>query len=74
MHLALLAVASTVLLSACTWVHLAPAAKNVRVIPAGATPAAIEAISDATVLDIARSCARTISGSASSDDPSSIQR
>ena len=42
MRPAVLAVASAVLLSACTWVHLAPAAKNVRVIPAGATPAGCE--------------------------------
>ena len=42
MRLALLAATSAVLLSACTWVHLAPAAKNVRVIPAGATPAGCE--------------------------------
>ncbi len=42
MRLAVLAAASAVLLSACTWVHLAPAAKNVRVIPAGATPAGCE--------------------------------
>ncbi len=27
-------------LSACTWVHLDPAAENVRVVPAGAAPAA----------------------------------
>ena len=42
MRLAVLAAASAVLLSAGTWVHLAPAAKNVRVIPAGATPAGCE--------------------------------
>ena len=42
MRPAVLAAASAVLLSACTWVHLAPAAKNVRVIPAGATPAGCE--------------------------------
>ena len=42
MRLALLAATSAMLLSACTWVHLAPAAKNVRVIPAGATPAGCE--------------------------------
>lgn len=42
MRLALLAAASTVLLSACTWVHLAPSAKNVRVIPGGAAPAGCE--------------------------------
>jgi len=42
MRLALLAAASTVLLSACTWVHLAPTAKNVRVIPGGAAPAGCE--------------------------------
>ena len=42
MRPAVLAAASAVLLSACTWVHLAPAAKNVRVIPGGATPAGCE--------------------------------
>ena len=42
MRLAVLAAASAVLLSACTWVHLAPAAKKVRVIPGGATPAGCE--------------------------------
>lgn len=42
MRLALLAATSAMLLSACTWVHLAPAAKNVRVIPGGATPAGCE--------------------------------
>ena len=43
MRLPLIAVSLSVLgLSACTWVHLAPAAKNVRVIPGGATPAGCE--------------------------------
>ena len=42
MRPAVLAVASAVLLSACTWVHLAPTAKNVRVLPAGAAPAGCE--------------------------------
>ena len=43
MRLVLLAaVVSPLLLSACTWVHLAPAAKNVRVIPVGAIPAGCE--------------------------------
>lgn len=41
MRLVLLAAASTVLLSACTWVHLAPNAKNVRV-GAGAVPSGCE--------------------------------
>ena len=42
MRLALLAAASTVLLSACTWVHLAPTARDVRVVGAGAVPAGCE--------------------------------
>jgi hypothetical protein len=42
MRLVLLAAASTVLLSACTWVHLAPTARNVRVVGAGAVPAGCE--------------------------------
>lgn len=42
MRLVLMAVASTVLLSACTWVHLAPSARNVRVVAAGAMPSGCE--------------------------------
>ena len=43
MRLVLLAaVVSPLLLSACTWVHLAPSARNVRVIPGGAAPAGCE--------------------------------
>lgn len=36
----LLIAIALVSLSACTWVHLDPAAANVRVVPAGAAPAA----------------------------------
>ncbi|WP_454832755.1 DUF4156 domain-containing protein [Pseudoxanthomonas wuyuanensis] len=39
MRLVVLAAASVIVLSGCTWVSLAPAAKAVRVIPAGAAPA-----------------------------------
>lgn len=42
MRLVLLAAASTVLLSACTWVHLAPTARDVRVVGVGAVPAGCE--------------------------------
>lgn len=42
MRSVLLAAASTVLLSACTWVHLAPNAKAVRVVAPGAAPAGCE--------------------------------
>ncbi len=42
MRLVLLAVASTLLLSACTWVPLAPGARNVRVVAAGAAPGGCE--------------------------------
>jgi hypothetical protein len=42
MRLVLLAAASTLLLSACTWVQLAPGAKNVRVLAGGAAPAGCE--------------------------------
>ena len=42
MRLALLAATSAMLLSACTWVHLAPNAKNVRVVGAGAVPSGCE--------------------------------
>lgn len=49
MRVVLLAAASTVLLSACTWVHLAPNAKNVRVLSAGAAPAGCEKRSEITV-------------------------
>ena len=45
----LLAAASTLLLSACTWVHLAPEAKTVRVVPAGAAPTGCEKRSEITV-------------------------
>ncbi|MBA3928744.1 hypothetical protein J2X02_001340 [Pseudoxanthomonas japonensis] len=49
MRLALLAVASPLLLSACTWVHLAPEARDVRVLPAGAAPSGCEKRSEVTV-------------------------
>lgn len=49
MRLVLLAAASTLLLSACTWVHLAPEAKTVRVVPAGAAPTGCEKRSEITV-------------------------
>ncbi len=49
MRLVLLAATSAVLLSACTWVHLAPEAKGVRVIPAGAVPAGCEKRSEVSV-------------------------
>lgn len=42
MRLALIAAATVFALSACTWVHMAPGAGNVRVIPAGTTPADCE--------------------------------
>jgi hypothetical protein len=49
MRLVLLAAASTLLLSACTWVHLAPEAKTIRVVPAGAAPSGCEKRSEITV-------------------------
>lgn len=42
MRFAMLAAVTAVALSACTWVHLAPEAKSVRVIAAGAAPAGCE--------------------------------
>ena len=42
MRVVLLAAASIVLLSACTWVHLAPTARDVRVVAAGAMPSGCE--------------------------------
>jgi hypothetical protein len=42
MRVVLLAAASAVLLSACTWVHLAPTARDVRVVAAGAMPSGCE--------------------------------
>ena len=42
MRLPLIAAATVLALSACTWVHMAPAAKGVRVIAAGAAPADCE--------------------------------
>ncbi|KRA54004.1 hypothetical protein ASD77_05070 [Pseudoxanthomonas sp. Root65] len=43
MRLVLLAaVVSPLLLSACTWVHLAPSARDVRVVAPGAAPAGCE--------------------------------
>ena len=44
---ALAAIALTA--SACTWVHMAPGASAVRVIPMGATPAGCERLSEITV-------------------------
>ncbi len=45
----LLPVAAVVLLSACTWVKLAPEAKSVRVLPAGAAPANCQKQGEITV-------------------------
>lgn len=42
MHRSLLVLALAVSTTACTWVHMAPGASAVRVIPAGAAPSGCE--------------------------------
>ena len=42
MRLPTIMIATAVVLSACTWVHMAPGASAVRVVPAGGVPAGCE--------------------------------
>ncbi len=49
MTCSVMAVAATVLLAGCTWVHMAPGASAVRVISAGAAPAGCERRGEITV-------------------------
>lgn len=48
-RLSLLALATLVLASGCTWVHLAPGAREVRVIAAGGPPAGCEKLGEVAV-------------------------
>jgi len=49
MRLAVIAASALVVLSGCTWVHMAPGASAVRVIPAGAAPAGCQQRGEITV-------------------------